>query len=209
MLSLGLSYKNTLIIPEENTDIQNGQIQLININLRSEVDTRNEYPFPSSGRHHILEYQLSSGLNDKNIRFYKLWSMLDSYYPLSKRIVFQSRLHWGTSDPSTPFTEQFRIGGYDSFLALPAYSLNGKRFISINSQLRLKLPWIRRMPLYFSIRYDVAGIWERYSRIQSEDFEDCFGIIFSIQSILGPVHAAWARTGSGISRFYLSIGHAF
>ena len=139
----------------------------------------------------MLEYQSSLTFFGSEIPYFRLYSSMASYYPLAKRIVFIPRLRWGTGDLTIPFIKQFRLGGLDSFCGLPDQGAVGKRFIAVNSAIRYQIPWIPWFRQYFSFRYDVGGIWTRYSKIALSDFIQGIGMIWSAKTPAGPVHLGW------------------
>lgn len=182
---------------------------LTTLSLRSVVDTRDAMPFPGSGKYYVLEYQSSLMFLGSEVPYFRLYSSMSSYYPVTKRIVFMPRLRWGTADLTIPFLKQFRLGGLDSFCGLPEGGAVGKRFISVNTALRYRIPWIPWFSQYLTVRYDLGGIWARYAKISTSDFVSGAGAFWSANTPLGPLHLGWGRLSTGQTRWYFSLGHAF
>jgi len=177
--------------------------------IRSEVDTRDRMPFPNRGKYHHFEYETSSRFLGSDIDFIKLYSWLESYYKIHKTFVFHPRFFWGTSGLSTPFPKQFRMGGLNSFIGLPTDAWIGKRCLLLSNTLRYHLPTRKFVTSYLSIRYDFGGIWEKYAKINEDDFKHGIGIILSINTIMGPLHLAAGFMNDGQDQYYLSFGHSF
>jgi len=182
---------------------------LTTLSLRSIVDTRDVMPFPNSGKYYVLEYQSSLSFLGSKIPYFRLYSSMTSHYPLAKRIVFMPRLRWGTGDLTIPFIKQFRLGGLDSFFGLPELGAIGKRFIAVNSELRYQLPWIPWFQQYMSVRYDIGGIWTRYTKISLSDFIQGIGLVWSAKTPAGPMRFGWGRLSNGNTQWYLSFGYDF
>ncbi|NQT24924.1 patatin-like phospholipase family protein [candidate division KSB1 bacterium] len=182
---------------------------LTTISLRSIVDTRDEMPFPNSGKYYVLEYQSSLSFLGSQVPYFRLFSSMSSFYSLTNRLVFMPRLRWGTADLTIPFIKQFRLGGLDSFCGLPEYGAVGKRFIAMNTMLRYQIPWIPLFRQYISMRYDLGGVWEHYSKITLSDFIHGAGLIWSAKTPVGPAHIGWGRLSTGHSQWYLSLGYQF
>lgn len=208
-ISIQLRSEKINLQPSSGEATPHEKLTLRNISLRSEVDTRDRVPLPSKGKHHILEYETANRFLGSEVSYTKLFSSVESYYPLTPSFNFHPRICWGTSDLTTPFAKQFRLGGLDSFLGLPEEALVGKRFISLSGELRYLIPWPTWLEAYFSIRYDFGGIWERYSKITKEDFKHGIGVILSYNTPVGPIQIGYGHMSDGFNQFYFSAGYKF
>ncbi len=182
---------------------------LFNIVLRSEVDTRDRMPFPHAGKYHILEYESSYQFLGSAISYFKIFSSMESYYALSPDITFHPGIRWGTSDLTIPFVKQFRLGGLDSFLGIPEGAFVGKRFFVTTGELSFKLPWLKWLESYISIRYDFGGSWVDYTKINGRDFKHGIGLILSLDTPLGPIQTGYGHMSDGFDQFYFSAGYDF
>jgi NTE family protein len=208
-LSLKLQTEKIDLIPTDGELTPREELKLVNITLCSEVDTRNRIPFPSRGKHHLLEYELAGRFIGSKTSYIKLLSSMESYYPLRNYLVFHPKICWGTSDMTTPFAKRFSIGGLDSFMGLPENALVGRRFIYFNFELRYRIPILNIIETYASIRYDLCGIWGRYSKIKSSDFKHGIGSVLSINTPFGPFSVGYGYMSDGKNMFYLSAGYNF
>jgi NTE family protein len=208
-LSLRLQGEQTHIRATEGENVPVEHLSLISLSIRSEVDTRDRVPFPSSGNHHILEYEFSGRFLGSKLSYIRLYSELEKYYPLWPGINFHPRLQWGTSDLTTPFAKRFHMGGMTSFMGLPENALVGRRFVCTNLELRARLPLPQWIESYIHIRYDFGGLWNRYAKITSDDFIHGAGGFLSINTPLGPAYIGYGRMSDGISRLYFSSGAVF
>ncbi len=208
-LSLRLRPEWVDLKPMTGTGTPLEKFTLVNLTVRSEVDTRDRVPFTRSGKHHILEYEMALRFLGSDVSYTRIFSSMESYYPVLSSLLFCPRISWGTSDMTTPFIKQFHLGGLRSFMGLPEEFYTGKRYILLTGELQYTLPWPSWMESTLSIRYDLGGIWGRYSKISAEDFKHALGGIWSWNTPLGPVHIGYGRMNDGYSQWYFSAGYTF
>jgi NTE family protein len=179
------------------------------ISIRSEVDTRDRMPFPKSGKYHILEYETGVPFLGSQISYFKLFSSIESHYSITPLFIFHPKIQWGTADLTVPFAKQFHLGGIDTFLGYPEDALLGKRFIVASGEIRLRIPKPAWTEMYLSVRYDFGGIWNRYTNISMDDFKQGIGILFSLNTPVGPFQTGYGRTHTGQGRYYFTAGYRF
>ena len=180
----------------------------VNITLRSVVDTRDRVPFPRTGKYHILEYETAGRYLGSEVSYSKLFSSMESYFTLAS-LAFHPKFCWGSSDLTTPFIKQFRLGGINSFLGIPEEAFIGRRFFALSGELRYQTPWPKWLETYLSIRYDFGGIWSNYSKISTKDFKHGVGAILSFNTPVGPIHIGYGHMSDGVNHAYFSAGYKF
>ncbi len=208
-LSLQLGWQQINLVPTSGETTPKERFSLVRFTLRSEVDTRDRYPFPRRGKWHILEYETAGQWLGSEVSYARIFSSMESYIPLSASFNFHPRIQWGTADMTTPFVRQFHLGGMDTFSALPQQSLTGRRFILAGSELRYQMPQLGLLTTYVSLRYEVAGIWGRYTRIQLSDFHHCLDLRLSLETPLGPVTAGLGLMDGWRKRLVFAAGYSF
>jgi outer membrane protein assembly factor BamA len=206
-LSLKIGSEKIRLNPLSGENIPKENFTLYNITLRSEVDTRDKIPFPNKGKYHILEYEMAAEFLGSDVSYTKLTSSMESYYTVMRFLTVRPKIAWGTSDMTTPFVKQFRLGGLSSFLGIPEEGLIGKRFIALSGEVRYEIPWPRWIKSYIAVRYDFGGIWGRYTKIASEDFKHGIGCIFSVDTPVGPIFMGYGHMSDGVNQFYFSAGY--
>ena len=208
-LSLRLRVEKIRLKPLPDEQGPDENLGLWNITLRSEVDTRDQVPFPTRGKHHILSYEFSAPLIRSDAAYSRLFSSIETVYPITSFLVYYPRLVWGTSSPSIPFSKQFRMGGIDSFIGLSEEALVGKRLFSLSHHLRTRIPWPSWLTWYVILRYDAGGVWRTYSEIRLKDLNHGFGAVLAFQTFFGPLKFGYGRMSEGYDRFYFSAGYSF
>ncbi|OVE79732.1 hypothetical protein BVY01_01645, partial [bacterium I07] len=186
-LSLRLRSEFIHMMPTSGEDVPLEKFTLVNLTLRSEVDSRDRMPFPSSGNHHIFEYETAGGFMGSQVPYTKIYSTMESFHPLKPGIIFHPKIVWGTADLTTPYVKQFRLGGIHSFMGLPDEAFIGKRFFTVNTEIRTRIPWPGWIESYLTLRYDFGGIWGRYVKISAKDFKHGAGALLSVNTVLGPL----------------------
>ncbi len=177
--------------------------------LQSKVDKRNKMPFPSKGDYQILKYVTAGDFIASDIAFVKLYSSMETYFPLSSIFNFHPKISWGFSDLTTPFSKRYRLGGLNSFMGLPDEALIGKLFICLNIEFRIQPPWPKYLEWYITLRYDLGGIWNKYTNLSLDDFIQGTGAIISFNTPVGPIHFGYGCMDRGKDRFYFSVGYRF
>ncbi len=187
-----------------------GRMRLSTVGLKTVVDTRDQVPFATSGKHHIFFYEVSSGrILGADASYFKVMNQLATYNTFRRRHTFAPKIIWGTSDLMAPFSEQFRIGGQRSFLGLKEGQLWGRYMFQAGVEYRCLLRRVWTMPFYLSLRGDMAAAWNRLSAVQKTDFISGGGVEFSLMTPAGPLQLAYGRARSLGYCFYLSAGFDF
>ena len=187
-----------------------GKFEFKTIALQSIVDSQDQFPFPKSGKYYQFFYKMSSAkfLNSQE-SFIKLFNSFEIYQTFLKRNTIHPRLFWGTSDLTTPFIEQFRIGGQSSFYGLRENEKVGRHVIVGSLEYRYFFPFGLPVNLYWSMRYDIGSTWKNQLDIQLKDFIHGFGTSLALETPIGPIIFAFGRSSIGKKVLYFSSGFNF
>ncbi len=188
----------------------NGDLIINTIGVNTVVDTRDRMPFPSSGKYYTFFYELSSGkFLGGDISYFKVENILHTHYTFWRRNTLSQKLLWGTSDLTTPFSEQFRLGGADSFYGLREGELQGRHVISASWEYRYRLPWKPLWDMFFSMRFEVGAAWKNAVHIKAEDFVNGRGASLAMNTPAGPLQLSCGFASNNRKRLYVSLGHTF
>lgn len=187
-----------------------GKFDLKTIALQSIVDTQDQIPFPQTGKYYQFFYKMSSAkfLNSQK-SFIKLFNSIEFYNTFLRRNTIHPKLFWGTSDLTTPFTEQFRLGGQSSFFGLRENELIGRHFVVASLEYRYLFPFRLPVNFYWSIRYDVGAAWKNQLDINVKDFISGVGTSLALATPVGPITFSFGRGSTGKNILYLSGGFNF
>jgi len=180
------------------------------LGIASIVDTRDQVPFTDSGKYHKFSYEVTTGKHLGNdISFFKVQEQLTTYWTLGRRNTFSPRLLWGTSDLSVPFSEQYRLGGDDSFYGLRSGELLGRNMIIASLEYRYRLPVNRLFDFYLSGRFDFGAVWQNTIKVKAGDFISGKGLSLAIKTPVGPIAVSYGVASREQKRFYFSAGYNF
>lgn len=184
----------------------NDQMTLKTVGLVSKVDTRDKVPYPNSGKYHVFQYDFNF---DRKNRFFKFYNSITTFYSIFKNHTVIPRLAWGTSELTTPFVEQFKLGGHESMYGLRENQMNGRHLFLASLEYRLRLPLKLLFDTYLSGRYDFGTVWRSHEDIKPRELIQGVGLGLAIDSIIGPVELAVGRNSTGRHQYYVNIGHNF
>ncbi|MDZ7372986.1 MAG: patatin-like phospholipase family protein [candidate division KSB1 bacterium] len=206
---LSVRWQNTDLDRISGSGYPTGSYDLRTIGLRSVVDTRDHIPFARTGKRHEWFYEYSSGVFlTSEVSYTKLASVMESFFTRGRHTL-HPRLAWGVSDLTTPFPEQYVLGGLDSFFGLREEELRGRHFLEASFEYRFALPWGVGADWYCGVRLDWGAAWETNTGVRSRDLFYGLGGYLAADTPLGPFTVAYGRTQRGESTWYLSLGRAF
>lgn len=198
------------IIKLAGTGFDDGALRINTIGINSIVDTRNQVPFPANGKYHRFEYEVSTGnFLGNDISFFKVQNYLSTYFTILKRLTFSPRLFWGTSDLTTPFSEQFKLGGEESFYGLQEAQLQGRHVFLSSMQVRSFISKLWLFDAFLAFRYDFGAVWKSELVIEPRDFINGKGLAILLKTPLGPFSVAYGQSSAHDERIYFSAGYSF
>jgi len=187
-----------------------GRLLVNSIGLTSVVDTRDQALFPKQGKYFSFSYELSSGtFLGSDISYFKVQNQFTSYWTWHSRSTFSPRLFWSTADLTTPFSEQYKIGGENSFYGLREEEWCGRNLILGSLEYRYLLPWKNYLSIYFATRLDFGAVWQNSVDVKGSDFISGRGVALIARTLVGPISIAYGRASNGSKRFYFSAGYNF
>ena len=158
-------------------------------------DSQNEYPFPKRGSRLNTYYEFSSSILYTGVSFTKLFFSYETYIPFSKMSVMHPKVVFGFGDNSLPYTEQFKLGGQNSFFGLRENSYRGRQVFVGSLEYRHQFPISFLFDLYLSFRYDIGSVWEETTTIKFASLKHGIGGSIFFDTPIGPVG--------------FSVGHSF
>lgn len=179
------------------------------LTFRSVVDTQDRVPFARRGRYVHLAYSMAFRQLQSESSFFKFFARLESSTTLRKRHTFHPRFMAGTSDQTTPFSEQFRIGGHEEMYGLRDQELVGRHFALLNLEYRYRFPTKFLFDTYISPRIDFGGVWRDQNDVNYKKFRKAIGISLAWDTPLGPVLFAVGKAENRAHRFYFTAGYRF
>jgi NTE family protein len=185
-----------------------GASRLTSFEANSVLDTRDRLPFPRGGRYLNLGYEYGNVSTPAPESFVKFAAHVETYHTLGPHTLLVKMLG-GVSDRTTPFSEQFRLGGPRQILGLREQQLFGRQFVLGGFAYRYQL---RKRPFfdtYVSARYEVSGLWNDQEEASYKRFHHAWGLSVSWDTPLGPVGLAFGTYENRQRRIYFNAGVPF
>ena len=187
-----------------------GDLVVNTFGITTVVDTRDRVPFPTTGKYNSFSYEVSAGqFPGAEVSYFKVQNQLTTYWTWRERSTFSPRLIWGTSDLTTPFSEQYKIGGESSFYGLRDEEWQGRNLIIGSLEYRYTLPWKNYLTIYLSTRYDFGAVWKNSIEVKGSDFISGRGAALAVKTPVGPIAIACGRSSVGKTRLYFTAGYDF
>lgn len=183
------------------------RIKLRTITLRSLVETINKYPFPTEGKKHLFYLQYATDILGGENTYTKLFSSVESYFPVTDGVNFHPRLAIGLSDTKygIPVSEKYYVGGHYSFYGYRTDELVGAKMFLGNIELRYRLPY----RFYISGRYDFGDVFTSVDHIKLRNIRHGYGFSLAFHSPVGPIDFGYGKSGNHPECYYIDVGLAF
>jgi outer membrane protein assembly factor BamA len=174
-------------VPEEN-------LSLRVIRLLSTVDTQDKYPFPTEGSLMTISYETATSFTGGDIGYSKIYFAYEWYSTVFSRHTIHPRFVFGFADETLPLSQQFSLGGENSFFGLTEDDSRGKQLFLINVEYRYQLGYKFVWDTYLSVRYDLGSIWPTQSAIDLQDMHHGLGVGIGLDTPIGPAHFSVGRS---------------
>jgi NTE family protein len=206
-----VSIENAAALEESN------QLRLIRVG--TVVDTKNRYPFPTSGTGLNLSYEFSLAALGGDVGYNALRLSYESYVALAEAWTLYPRVTVGFGDGAMPLSQQFSLGGQESFMGLREDDSRGRQLLLLNLGVRYRLPFTLLFDAYAGVRYDLGTISAVPQEIKSSTLRHGLGASLGFDTPVGPAVLALGRSftvGSdsdgkfvqlGPYQFYFFIGY--
>ena len=173
-----------------------GEFSLQTFRIGSTIDSRDRYPFARSGS--LTNFSWETALSTlKGVvgdvgysKIYFAYETNTSY----KNFTLHPKIIVGFGDQTLPLTQQFALGGEDSFFGLREYDSRGRQIFLTSVEFRTRFPFKIIWDTYFRFRYDLGSIWPQQEDIRLRDFHHGVGIILSLDTPAGPINASVGRS---------------
>jgi NTE family protein len=208
-VSAELDLSNIQLRGIDGSGYATGHETINTLTFRSVVDTQDRVPFARRGRYVQLAYSMAFRELQTEPTFFKFYARLESTTTLRKRHTLHPRIMVGTSDQTTPFSEQFRIGGQEEMYGLREQELVGRHFVMMSLEYRYRFPTKFLFDTYFSPRIDFGAVWRDKNDVNYKKFFRGMGIALAWDTPLGPMFIAVGKAQRFSNRLYFSLGYRF
>ncbi|MFA7227748.1 MAG: BamA/TamA family outer membrane protein, partial [Melioribacteraceae bacterium] len=150
------------------------------------IDSQNDYPYPTVGflvKGSYETAQTALGGDIGYTKFYLDYKNIISYRSINTLSI---RAAIGTADNTLPLSQQFSLGGQNSFFGLRENEFRGRQIFLTSLEYRYKIPFKIFFDTYVKARYDLGSIWEERGHIRFKDLKHGVGATISFNTPLGP-----------------------
>jgi len=193
--------------------------KIVSLGINTTVDNLDRYPYPLKGLFLFGFYETAQSFLGGDESYISLGLDSKYFFKLGKRSTFVPRLKIGFGDNTMPLSEQFLLGGMDSFFGMRENESRGRQIFLASLMYRIKLPFKIFFNTYLKIRYDIGSTWMVKSHIRFRDMRHGIGGVISFDTPIGPADFAIGRSFLlrkdlpenplvwGDVLFYFSIGY--
>jgi NTE family protein len=201
------------ILPQKNT--------LVSLKVNATIDTQDKYPYPENGIFFNGFYETAQTFLGGDIGFTNVGFDYRNFLRLSSVSVLSTRINMGFADKTLPLTQQYSLGGLDSFFGMREDEYRGRQIFLTSLIYRYKLPFSIFFDTYVQARYDLGNVWEIQEQIKFKNLKHGIGFGISLDTPIGPADFALGRSflftkdlpknpiSWGDVQFYFSIGYYY
>jgi outer membrane protein assembly factor BamA len=171
--------------------------RFVGLRLRSLVDTKDKFAFPTEGLYLELSYESAMKSLGSQVGFGKIGVTYESYLTFLSRHTFHPKITFGFADQTLPIAEQYSLGGFNSFLGLRENDSRGRQLFLVNMEYRYWLPFRLIFETYLTVRYDLGTISSLPQEVKLVNFRHGVGGALALDTPLGE-----AAFGVGKSFFF-------
>ena len=149
-------------------------------------DSQDLYPFPKKGMYLNVYHEISTAKLGTGISFTKTFISYEFFVTARNTNTFHPKIIFGYGDNTLPYTEQYKLGGQNSFFGLRDNEFRGRQIFVTSLEYRWLLPFKLFFDTYISLRYDVGSVWEKTEAIKLENLRHGLGLSFALDTPVGP-----------------------
>ncbi len=167
---------------------------IVSVKLSTTVDSQDKYPFPNKGFLVKASYETAQKIVIGGLSYSKFYFDYKSYFPVGRKHSFSPAFVIGFADRTLPLSQQFSLGGQNSFFGLREHEFRGRQIFTSALQYRYKFPFQLFFDTYFKLRYDLGSIWSSREEIRLKDLRHGIGTSISFDTPLGPADFSVGRS---------------
>lgn len=172
------------------------QFTVQSVQISSAIDTRDRYPFPRKGSTTNFSWETATSTLKGvvgDVGYSKIFFEYGTNISY-QRFTLHPKIMIGFGDQTVPLSQQFSLGGEDSFFGLREFDSRGRQVFVINTEFRTLFPFRVLWDTYFRFRYDLGSIWPQQEDIRLRDFHHGIGVGLSLDTPIGPANFSLGRS---------------
>jgi NTE family protein len=189
-----LSLQNVQLLNLENLESLEDRFRLSKIRIGTIVDSKDKDPFPTSGIAMEVSYEFAFKGLGSQVGYNALRFQYESFSTIADRLTLHPRITFGFADRTMPLSEQFRLGGLDSFFGTPEDDRRGRQMLVFNFEYIYRLPFRVIFDTYLSARYDLGTISANPEEIKFSNFRHGIGLELGFDTPIGVAAVAVGKS---------------
>jgi NTE family protein len=150
------------------------------------LDTKDRNHFATSGIVLRLSYEFALQSLGGSVGYNAFRGSYESFSAISRRVTFHPRVQFGFADNTMPLTQQFRMGGRESFVGLREDDRRGRQILLLSGEFRWFLPVRLFFDTYLRLRYDLGTISAVPEELKLKTFLHAVGAELALDTPIGP-----------------------
>ena len=205
----------------QNEIVNPYRIKIVSLGVNTTIDTQDKYPYPQKGFYFNGGYESAQTVLGGDVGFTKLAFEYKSYFTFVNSNTISPRLIMGFADKTLPLSEQFSLGGQNSFFGMRENEFRGRQIFLASLEYRYQLPFKIFFDTYLELRYDLGSVWKEQEEIRFKDLKHGIGGTVSFDTPIGPASFSVGKSflfvknlpgnplSFGDTYFYFSIGYYY
>jgi NTE family protein len=197
------------------------KIKVVSLRISSIIDTQDKYPYPDNGMYFYGWYETAQSALGGDVGFTNVSFEYKYHFNFVESHTVIPKIQMGFGDNTLPLSEQYSLGGQNSFLGMREDEYRGRQIFLSSIEYRYKLPFLIFFDSFFRIRYDLGSTWDMPAQIKFKDLKHGVGATLSLDTPVGPADFSAGRSflfkqgegGTTVSRgelfLYFSIGYYY
>ncbi|HAV24405.1 MAG TPA: hypothetical protein DCX46_13145 [Bacteroidetes bacterium] len=177
-----------------NEPVVNQSYDISSIRFGTRVDTEDRYPFPTEGIDFQFMYETALVKTPGSVGFTKMLLTYETVRTFAGSHSFRPKFTLGLGDEAVPTSEQFTLGGWESFFGYREDNARGRQLFSASLEYLYRLPFKVYFDAYATVRYDIGSIWLRPEEIRLIDLKHAVGVGLAFDTPVGPATFALGRS---------------
>jgi NTE family protein len=169
-----------------NEPIANQNYGISSIRIMTNIDTQDKVPFPTDGV--VVNFSYESALLNigNSVGFTKMYFSYDRYQTFLERHTIHPRFVLGVADEGLPLSEQFSLGGQNTFFGFREDNSRGRQLLLASLEYQYRLPLKLFFDTYFKARYDLGAVWPQAAEMNLNTFTHGIGVTLGFDTPIGP-----------------------
>ena len=184
------------------------------------VDNLDRFPFARKGVLMDFSYE-SAVIPATGGTGYTKMAFSYDWYQTFGRSTLHPRIRFGFADETLPISEQFSLGGQESFFGLREDDSRGRQLLAVSLEYRFHSPMKIFFDTHLFARYDLGSIWPASAAVRLVDLRHGIGGGVAFETPIGPIEFSLGQSfffrkeildnpvSLGPLLGYFSIGYVF